>query len=128
MPNIDLTTLPGWSSLSSGTHNITIVAKAENYRDSEPSAAVSVTKGATLISFTIAGTSYQAEEGMTWEEWVNSSYNTGYQGSGEYLWSCTSSGYIQLDVMYVTTAGTLATRVKTTDIIVKDQSYPVYYD
>ena len=30
----------------------------------------------TLITFTIAGTSYQAEEGMTWEQWVNSSYNT----------------------------------------------------
>ena len=44
MPNIDLTTLPGWSSLSDGTHNITIVAKADGYRDSEPSAAVSVTK------------------------------------------------------------------------------------
>ena len=44
MPNIDLTTLSGWSSLSSGTHNITIVAKANGYRDSEPSAAVSVTK------------------------------------------------------------------------------------
>lgn len=86
------------------------------------------TKAPTLISFTIAGTSYQAEEGMTWEEWVNSSYNTGYQGSGEYLWYCTSSGYIKLDVMYVTTDGTLATRVKTTDIIIKDQSYPVYFD
>ena len=43
MPNIDLTTLPGWSSLSSGSHSITIVAKADGYRDSEPSAAVSVT-------------------------------------------------------------------------------------
>lgn len=30
----------------------------------------------TLISFTIAGTSYQAEKGMTWEEWVNSEYNS----------------------------------------------------
>lgn len=29
----------------------------------------------SLISFTIEGTSYQAEEGMTWEEWVNSEYN-----------------------------------------------------
>ena len=56
MPNIDLTTLSGWSSLSSGSHSITIVAKAENYRDSEPSAAVSVTKGAEeytdFITFT----------------------------------------------------------------------------
>lgn len=31
----------------------------------------------TLISFTIDGTTYQAEEGMTWAEWVESSYNTG---------------------------------------------------
>ena len=44
MPSVDLTTLPGWSSLSTGSHNITIVAKADGYRDSEPSAAVSVTK------------------------------------------------------------------------------------
>ena len=42
--SVDLTTLSGWSSLSDGSHNITIVAKAEGYRDSEPSAAVSVTK------------------------------------------------------------------------------------
>lgn len=32
---------------------------------------------ATLISFTIGGTSYQAESGMTWAQWVDSSYNTG---------------------------------------------------
>ena len=28
-----------------------------------------------LIEFTIEGTTYQAEEGMTWEEWVDSEYN-----------------------------------------------------
>ena len=44
MASVDLTTLPGWSSLSTGSHNITIVAKADGYRDSEPSAAVSVEK------------------------------------------------------------------------------------
>lgn len=48
MPSVDLTTLPGWASLPSDTYNITIVAKADGYRDSEPSAAVSVTKGATF--------------------------------------------------------------------------------
>lgn len=32
--------------------------------------------GGDLINFTIGGTSYQAEEGMTWSEWTNSSYNT----------------------------------------------------
>ena len=30
-----------------------------------------------MISFMIGGTTYQAESGMTWFEWVNSSYNTG---------------------------------------------------
>lgn len=47
MPSIDLTTLPGWASLSTGSHNITIVAKADGYKDSEPSAAVSVVKAPT---------------------------------------------------------------------------------
>ena len=42
--SVDLATLPGWSSLSSGSHNITIVAKAAGYIDSEPSAGVEVTK------------------------------------------------------------------------------------
>ena len=30
----------------------------------------------TLIEFTLSGTTYQAEDGMTWEEWVGSEYNT----------------------------------------------------
>ena len=46
---VDLTTLAGWSSLSGGTHNITSVAKADSYRDSEPSAAVSVEKAPTVV-------------------------------------------------------------------------------
>jgi hypothetical protein len=32
--------------------------------------------GATMISFSIDGTTYQAEEGMTWGEWADSEYNT----------------------------------------------------
>ena len=42
--SVDLTTLPGWSALYSGTHNITIVAKAAGYMGSEKSAGVEVTK------------------------------------------------------------------------------------
>ena len=42
--SVDLTTLSGWASLSTGTHSVTIVAKADGYRDSEPSAGVTVTK------------------------------------------------------------------------------------
>ena len=33
--------------------------------------------GVTLITFTIGGTEYQAEDGMTWGEWCDSEYNTG---------------------------------------------------
>lgn len=69
MPNIDLTTLPGWSSLSAGSHSITIVAKADGYRDSEPSAAVSVTKESTGYNLTLPEISVVAEvispSGMT---------------------------------------------------------------
>jgi len=36
----------------------------------------STTPAVTLISFAIGGTTYQAEEGMTWAQWVESSYNT----------------------------------------------------
>ena len=32
--------------------------------------------GVSLITFTIADTEYHAENGMTWEDWVNSEYNT----------------------------------------------------
>lgn len=46
----------------------------------------------TLISFTIDGTTYQAEEGMTWGEWVESDYNTdGYIVDGTYIFNATKS-------------------------------------
>lgn len=31
----------------------------------------------SLITFSISNKSYQAEEGMTWEQWINSKYHTG---------------------------------------------------
>lgn len=42
--SVDLTTLTGWEALSGDTYNITVVAKADGYRDNEPSEAVQVTK------------------------------------------------------------------------------------
>ena len=41
--------------------------------------------GKPIISFTINGTSFQAEEGMTWNQWCSSDYNTGgyYAGVGD---------------------------------------------
>lgn len=51
--------------------------------------------GVTLINFTINDTAYQAEEGMTWEQWCNSSYNT---SNGRYF---ISSGYLKYTSGYV---------------------------
>lgn len=47
--SVDITTLPGWASLSAKTYDITVVAKANGYRDSDPSVAVSVEKASTNL-------------------------------------------------------------------------------
>lgn len=47
--SVDVTTLPGWANLSAGEKNITIVAKANGYKDSAPSAAVKVTKAGVVM-------------------------------------------------------------------------------
>lgn len=67
--------------------------------------------GATLISFTINGTTYQAEEGMTWGEWVSSTYNTGGYGV---------SG---LNVTSPALGNPLVNDVIATDVIVNGRSY-----
>ena len=41
---IDLTTLQGWSSVAGGTHTLQVVAKADGYKDSEKSTAISFIK------------------------------------------------------------------------------------
>lgn len=58
---------------------------------------VGVPSGWTIITeqitFTINDTSYQAEEGMTWKDWVNSEYNTdgyfynGFSDDYDPIWS-----------------------------------------
>lgn len=50
-----------------------------------------------LITFTIEGVEYQAEEGMTWGEWCDSEYNTdGYWISGGYDDTLVSSDFIRV--------------------------------
>lgn len=74
-----------------------------------------------LISFTIDGTSYQAEDGMTWSEWVGSDYNTGGAFTSDYD--------VFLGVMtFVSTDGTFSNRVRTSDEIIVDHNYITYYD
>ncbi len=46
--SIDLTTLSGWGNVADGQHQLTVQAKADNYRDSEKSTAVSFTKGSSF--------------------------------------------------------------------------------
>lgn len=72
MPRVDLTTLPGWESLSTGSHNITIVAKAAGYRDSKPSEAVSVEKAAAVtytdcITFTGETSDFTLRANKEWD-------------------------------------------------------------
>lgn len=227
----NLTNSAGWTSLSDGNHNITIVAKADGYRDSEHSSAVVVTKattptedelagtwvfnetlnlsadtlpeeviaelgwvglpittddgteyfgllfgslnvelneftsllygetevyngmwnkesdkiitinalleevkngqsllefmqanankqgGATLISFTIDGTSYQAEDGMTWAQWVDSSYNTGgFMNVGTWIGN-------QFGQSVAIQSGNFATDVSPSDTIQEGTAY-----
>ncbi len=72
-----------------------------------------VEAAANLISFNIEGTSYQAEEGMTWEQWVNSSYNTG-------RYYVRQDGVITNNIYFVSTP---AGHVSSTDTIISDYSY-----
>ena len=67
-----------------------------------------------LIEFTISGTTYQAEKGMTWEEWIPSEYNTeGYQIVNNYVMNSSGSSYVEINGQNPTP----------TDIIVLDGSY-----
>jgi hypothetical protein len=63
---------PDMNSLPSGTSGIPNGWTVEDYVESN------------LITFTIDGSEYQAEEGMTWADWVNSEYNTDGYYIGDY--------------------------------------------
>lgn len=73
-------------------------------------------KPIVVISFTIEGTSYQAEEGMTWGEWVN----TGYNVSG-YLITNNNINNINKGTNYVITQN--YNRVVINDTIISNYNY-----
>lgn len=75
--------------------------------------ALYVLENAT-ITFTIDGTEYQAEDGMTWGEWVASEYNT----ASAYL---SSDGYIILNSKYIATSS--YDRILSTANIVSGYAY-----
>lgn len=66
----------------------------------------------SLITFTISGTEYQAEEGMTWREWVNTNYNT--------------SGYYNGDSNTINIGAAHIVSVSGDDLIINDASYTLY--
>ena len=72
-----------------------------------------------LITFTIAGTSYQAEEGMTWGEWYASDYNTTSYYIIDLESNLPSGEYIVLDDG--------STHVKSTEKIVGGYQYKLKY-
>lgn len=59
----DLSTNAKWTTLADGTHNITIIAKAAGYRDSNASSSVTITKQAPAA--TIEAGTYTFEETPT---------------------------------------------------------------
>ena len=66
------------------------------------------------ITFTIAGTEYQAEADMAWEEWVNSDYNSGpFVVYSSYI-SNNNGGFVK---------NSDNTRVAKTDIIIANNEY-----
>ena len=78
--------------------------------------AVTVFEKVTLISFTIGGATYQAEEGMAWAEWCDSKYNTaGYYVSGTDI-SGSNGGRVY-------TNNSLTTPVLSTDAIISGWNY-----
>ena len=72
----------------STTSDLTLEFKRDNDQTSEDNTTP------TLISFTVAGYEYQAEEGMTWGEWLDSEYNTGY---GSYV-IVEKDGFVGYDI------------------------------
>lgn len=77
----------------------------------------------SLISFTFGGTTYQAEEGMTWAEWVGSEYDTA-------TFTIDSNSYIYYfdgdECDYVSTDGTSSGRVTSNTEIESGYQYQIY--
>lgn len=72
----------------------------------------------SLISFTIGGDTYQAEEGMTWGEWVDSGYS-----NNEFVTSASNIRSRTNVALYVYLNNS---RVLTTDVITANIAYDLF--
>ena len=109
-----------FTNIDGGEHRITIVYRKDVSSESgDDKGYILIEKlsyvETNLITFTIDGIEYQAEEGMTWEQWVNSEYNT--DGYYIIIWDDGVYKSIHKDDLF---------RVgysEPTDIILKDNKY-----
>jgi len=76
-----------------------------------------------LSQFTIEGTTYQFEEGMTWEQWLESDYNTTNLETGEYDESMGGYTIMPEDDHSLALSGTTQEWAVTTDVIVAGTAY-----
>lgn len=75
----------------------------------------------TLISFSIAGVEYQAEEGMTWGEWSSSSYN-----ADGYYWVTAAKGVMLAGGEYLLSNKTILVSKGSTQYSGSVVMYPYY--
>lgn len=73
-----------------------------------------------LITFSVGGNLYEAVEGMTWEQWINSEYNI----DNYYI----SSDIVRVDSMYCVTLQSSAVGIPPTAVIQKDYAYNKIFD
>lgn len=111
----DLSTNAKWSTLAGGTHNVTIIAKADGYENSEPSTAVTVTKesaykfkhlydAGTIGTGAIKFRHYSQQEPSSGETWV---FNTpvtykmfGSTATYSVQFTCDGERYSTINVHY----------------------------
>lgn len=83
----------------------------------------------STISFSIRTTSYTADSGMTWAEWVASEYNPTYTGKGGIIlpkYNVEGNNIMDTQVaMYIYADN--STRVLKTDAIIENKDYPWGY-
>lgn len=76
--------------------------------------------GSSKIEFTISSATYEADEGMTWGEWVDSEYNPGMFGYGS---SEPAGTPIQHVVRLTPVTNNLGMGVYSTDVIIEGGTY-----
>lgn len=104
--SVDVSTLAGWTNLSAGEKNITIVAKAADFKNSAPSAAVQVTKAASTK--TLAAGTYKFIDApdvsmFTYPNGVFSDFNFTSNGKTftRLLVRSDASTYSSCDILYI---------------------------